>query len=63
MAAKPKDVVTVVNGVTVTQCAYRGPRKGKETFPVSKSRYTAWHQTASRIRRGVGGVQGTVDSL
>lgn len=63
MAAKSKDVVTVVNGVIVTQCAYRGPRKGKETFPVAKSRYTAWHQTASRIRRGAGGVQGTVDSL
>ena len=63
MAGKYKDEVLVVDGVTITKCAYRGPRKGKETFPVAKSRYTAWHQTAARIRRGVGGVQGTVDSL
>jgi hypothetical protein len=63
MARKSKDVVTYVDGVKVTQCAYRGPKKGQETFPVGKSRYTVWAQTASRYVRGSGACQGTIDQV
>ena len=60
MARKSKDIVTIVDGVKVTQCAYRGPRKGEETFPTDKSRYTVWTQTASKYSRGSGACQGTI---
>ena len=60
MARKSKDVVTYVDGVKFTQCAYRGPKKTEVTFPTDKSRYTVWTQTASRYVRGSGACQGTV---
>lgn len=63
MARKSKDVVEFVNGVKVTMCAYRGPRKGEVTFPTDKSRYTVWTQTASRYVRGSGACQGTIDKV
>ena len=60
MAKKTKDVVTVVDGVKYTMCAYRGPRKGERTYDPSKSRYTQWHQGVSAMRRGKGGITGTM---
>ena len=61
MARKSKDVVEYVDGVKITRCAYRGPKKGTETFPVDKSRYTVLTQTASRYTRGAGACQGTIE--
>ena len=63
MARKSKDVVTYVDGVKVTQCAYRGPRKGEATYDINKSRYTVWAQTVSKYTRGTRGVQGTVEKI
>ena len=63
MARKSKDVVTYVDGVKVTQCAYRGPRKGEATYDINKSRYTPWAQTVSKYVRGSRGVLGTVDKV
>jgi hypothetical protein len=55
--------VTIIDGVKITQCAYRGPRKGEVTFPTDKSRYTVWTQTASKYTRGTGACQGTLDKI
>jgi hypothetical protein len=63
MARKSKDLVSYVDGVKFTQCAYRGPKKGQETFPLDKSRYTVWAQTVSKFTRGTRGVLGTVDRV
>ena len=63
MARKSKDVVTYVDGVKVTQCAYRGPRKGEATYDINKSRYTAWAQTVSKYTRGTNGILGTVEKM
>lgn len=63
MARKSKDVVEYVNGVKVTQCAYRGPRKGEATYDINKSRYTVWAQTVSKYTRGTNGILGTVEKV
>jgi len=63
MARKSKDTVIVIDGVKFTQCAYRGPKKGQETFPLDKSRYTVWAQTVSKYTRGTRGVLGTVERV
>jgi hypothetical protein len=64
MAIKPKyeDVVSYVDGVKITMCAPRMPRKAEKTFDISKSRYTAWHQGVSNYTRGSHGCLGTVRS-
>lgn len=37
MARKSKDIVTFVDGVKITQCAYRGPKKvRKHSRPTSR---------------------------
>jgi hypothetical protein len=61
MARKKVDVVSIVDGVKITQCAYRGPKNSETTFPINKSRYTPWAQTVSKYVRGSRGVLGTVD--
>ena len=63
MARKSKDIVTIVDGVKVTQCAYRGPRRGEGTYDINKSKYTVWAQTVSKYTRGTNGVLGTVDRM
>jgi hypothetical protein len=63
MARKSKDLVSYVDGIKFTQCAYRGPKKGQETFPLDKSRYTVWAQTVSKYTRGTRGVLGTVERV
>ena len=63
MAKKKVDVVTMVDGVKFTQCAYRGPRKNEATFDINKSKYTVWVQTVSKYTRGTNGVLGTVDHV
>ena len=63
MARKSKDTVTLIDGVKFTLCAYRGPKKGQETFPLNKSRYTVWAQTVSKYTRGTRGVLGTVERV
>jgi hypothetical protein len=63
MARKSKDVVTYVDGIKVTQCAYRGPRKGEATYDINKSRYTVWAQTVSKYTRGTNGILGTVEKV
>ena len=62
MARKSKyeDVVTYVDGVKVTMCAPRLPRKAEKTYDISKSRYTAWHQGVGNYTRGTRGCLGTV---
>lgn len=54
------DSVTFIDGVKITQCAYRKPRKSEITYPIDKSRYTPWSQTVSKYTRGTRGVLGTV---
>ena len=63
MARKSKDIITIVDGVKITQCAYRGPRKGEGTYDINKSKYTVWAQTVSKYTRGTNGVQGTVEKI
>ena len=63
MARKSKDITVVQDGVKYTYCAYRGPKKGTETFPTNKSRYTVWTQTASKYVRGSGACQGTIAKM
>lgn len=63
MARKSKDIVTYVNGVKYTQCAYRGPRKNESTFDINKSKYTVWTQTVAKYTRGANGVLGTVERI
>jgi len=63
MARKSKDIVTYVDGVKVTQCAYRGPRRGEGTYDINKSKYTVWAQTVSKYTRGTNGVLGTVPKI
>jgi hypothetical protein len=63
MARKSKDVVTYIDGVKFTECAYRGPKKGQGTFPIDKSKYTVWTQTVSKYTRGTNGVLGTVERI
>jgi hypothetical protein len=36
VAKKYNDVTSIVNGIKVTQCAYRGPRGTERTFPMTK---------------------------
>jgi hypothetical protein len=48
------------DGVKVTLCAPRKPRKGERTYDPSRGKYSQWAQGVSRMARGVGGVQGTV---
>lgn len=62
MAKKKEDVVTYVDGIKYTQCAYRGPRRTETTFDINKSRYTPWVQGVSHYRRGTRGVNGTVEN-
>lgn len=62
MAKKKQDVITYVDGVKITMCAYRGPRKGEGTFGIDKSRYTPWAQGVSNYVRGTRGVNGIVDN-
>ena len=63
MARKSKDITVMQDGVKYTFCAYRGPKKGTETFPTDKSRYTPWAQTVSKYVRGSGACLGTVDKV
>jgi len=63
MAKKSKDVIVMVDGVKVTICAYRGPRKGESTFDINKSRYTPWAQTVSKYVRGSAGCLGTIEKV
>lgn len=61
MARKSKDVVTYVDGVKVTLCAYRGPKRSDTTWDVNKSRYTAWHTGVVKYEKGTSGILGTVE--
>lgn len=60
---KQKDIVTYVDGIKVTQCVYRGPRRGEATYDISKSRYTPWSQGVVKYERGTRGVLGTVEKI
>jgi len=51
------------NGVKVTMCAYRRPKKSEKTFDVDKSKYTAWTQGVSNYTRGTKGVLGTMENV
>ena len=61
MARKSKDIVTYVDGVKFTQCAYRGPKRSESTWDVNKSRYTAWHTGVVKYEKGSTGILGTVE--
>lgn len=63
MARKSKDIVTIVDGVKMTICAYRGPRKGEPTYDINKSKYTPWAQTVTKYVRGSRGCLGTVEKI
>jgi len=60
---KYQDVVTIVDGVKITMCAPRMPRKAEKTYDIDKSKFTAWNRGVTNFRSGSRGVQGTVDSL
>lgn len=59
MARKSSDEVQYLNGVKVTLCAYRGPRRGERTYDINKSRYTAWHTGVTKYENGSSGILGT----
>ena len=61
MSKKSLDVVTYVDGVKVTHFAYRQPTQ--KTWPISKSRYTVWAQTARKYTLGSGACVGTIDRI
>lgn len=61
MARKSKDVVMYIDGVKVTLCAYRGPKRSDTTWDVNKSRYTAWHTGVVKYEKGTSGILGTVE--
>ena len=61
--AKLNDTTSYVDGVKVTLCAPRAPRKSEITYPIDKSRSTPWSQTVSKYTRGTNGVLGTVDRV
>lgn len=57
---KYNDVVVVVDGVKVTLCAPRKPRKGERTYDPARGKYSQWTQGVGKMARGTAGVQGTV---
>lgn len=60
--AKTKDITFVrEDGVKVTLCAPRKPKKSELTWPVDKSKHTAWAQGVSNYTRGARGTLGTVE--
>lgn len=61
MAKKSKDTVVMIDGVKVTMCAYRGPKKSQSTWDINKSRYTAWHTGVVKYEKGTNGILGTVE--
>lgn len=53
MSKKYNDTVTIVNGVKITQCAYRGPRGIERTFPMMKgSIYTTGAKNVNLMNQG-----------
>lgn len=63
MSRKFQDVTSEVNGVKVTMCAYRGPKRSQVTWDVNKSRYTPWHTGVVKYEKGTRGILGTVDKV
>jgi hypothetical protein len=61
MAKRYKDEVIYVDGVKVTVCDYRGPKRKDMTWDVDKSRYTAWHTGVVKYEKGTSGILGTVE--
>jgi hypothetical protein len=57
--------VTYVNedGVKVTICDYRGPRKGERTYGADKGKYSIWASGHTGARLGAGGITQTVEEL
>lgn len=60
---KYNDVVTIVDGVKYTVCEPRKPRASELTYPLNKSRYTAWAQGVSNLNRGTRGCTGTTQKI
>ena len=59
--SKLKDVSYIrEDGVKVTICAPRTPKKAERTWTTDKSRHSAWAQGASNYIRGTRGTTGTV---
>ena len=56
-----RNVVKYVDGIKITVCAPRAPRISERTFPISKSRYTAWAQGVTNYEYGVKSCQGTIE--
>jgi hypothetical protein len=63
MSRKFQDVTTEVNGVKVTLCDYRGPKRSQVTWDINKSRYTAWHTGVVKYEKGTSGILGTVEKV
>lgn len=61
MARKYQDITAVVDGVKVTFCDYRGPKRSQSTWDINKSRYTAWHTGVVKYEKGTTGILGTVE--
>lgn len=60
--AKTKDVTFIrEDGVKVTLCAPRMPKKLERTWPIDKSKHTPWAQGVSNYTRGSRGTLGTVE--
>ena len=59
--AKQKDVSYIrEDGVKITICAPRMPKKAERTWTVEKSRHSVWAQGAGNYIRGTRGTTGTV---
>lgn len=60
--SKLKDVSYVrEDGVKVTICAPRMPKKAERTWTVDKSKHSVWAQGLSNYVRGTRGTTGTVE--
>ena len=59
--AKQQDVTFIrEDGVKVTMCYPRVPKKQERTWTIEKSKHTAWTKGVKRYAHGVGGTLGTV---
>lgn len=63
MSRKFQDVTAIVDGVKITTCAYRGPKRSQVTWDINKSRYTPWHTGVVKYEKGTAGILGTVDKV
>ena len=60
---KYNDEVTVVDGIKTVLLAPRKIKKSQKTFQISRSRYTLWHQGATKCLRNHSVVSASVTTF